>query len=171
MRLSLLVRDEKGAPLALRRLRQPAEAEGELELDLAAMELPEGARLFLFCEELGGEKQTNYASPLQELALQIVEPTPEPTAEPTPAPTPERPNFGLIEPVPTEKPFLSARGEREMGTAAKIVVAVLLVLLAVGLGAASLRRQSIIPLVLLILLLLLAAIVDLRAGTGFFPGL
>ena len=58
-----------------------------------------------------------------------------------------------------------------MGTAGKIIMAVLLGLLALGLVMASVRRQSIIPLVLLILVLLLAAVVDLRAGLGFFPGL
>ncbi len=162
-RISLLVRDETGAPLALWRLSRPESAEGELEL--AAMELPENAGLFLFCEELGGEQRTNYASALQEL---------KPTAaaeEPSSSPEPEEENTGIIEPVATERPLHAVNTGRTLGRVGKIIAAALLGLLAVGLVLAAVRRQSIIPLVLLILLLLLAAIVDLRAGTGFFPGL
>ena len=164
-RISLLARDETGAPLALWRLSRPESAEGELELDLAAMELPENARLFLFCEELGDEQRTNYASALQELKPSAV------VEEPSPSPEPEEENTGIIEPVAAEKPLHAVNTGRTLGRVGKIIAAALLGLLAVGLILAAVRRQSIIPLVLLILLLLLAAIVDLRAGTGFFPGL
>ena len=171
--LSLLAKDEEGAPLGLWRLEPPTAAEGELELDPAALGLPEDARLYLFCEELNEAYRSNYASPLQELERK--DPTPEAAAPETPeAPAiPEggggEESTGTIELV-TPDPDHGGSG-RKAGTAGKIVAAVLLGLLAVGLVSAAVRRQSIIPIVLLILLLLLAAIVDLRTGYGFFPGL
>ena len=67
--LSLLARDSEGKGLALTRLVQPTAAEGTLELDLGEMKLPEGAKLYLFCEQLLPAQETNYASGLQELAL------------------------------------------------------------------------------------------------------
>ena len=77
---------------------------------------------------------------------------------------------GTIAPVDSMPQRRTDRG-RPMGTVGKIITAVVLGLLALGLVSDAARRQSIIPLILLILLLLLAGVVDLRAGFGFFPGL
>ena len=65
--LSLLARDADGAPLGLWRLERPTSAEGKLEVNLKALELPENAELYLFCEALNGAFRTNTASPLQAL--------------------------------------------------------------------------------------------------------
>ena len=161
--LSLLIRDRNDEPLALWRVMRPMSAEGDLELDLEAMEIPEDARLYLFCETLGGENRTNYASNLQELELAPAEPSPEPTSSVTEESTGE---ISLVTPESE-----GGRLDRTVGTATRVIAMVLLGLLAIGLLSDAVRKQSIIPVVLLILLLLLAAIVDLRAGYGFFPGL
>jgi len=168
--LSLLARDEKGAPLGLWRLERPTAAQGELEVDLHALNVPEDAALFLFCEELNEACRSNYASPLAEILRETEEP--EPSAEPEPDKTDESDadstgSIALVAPEPQRR----VDKGRTMGTVGKIIAAVILGLLAIGLVSAAVRRQSIIPLVLLILVLLLAAVVDLRAGLGFFPGL
>ena len=160
--LSLLVRDENDEPLALWRVMRPVSAEGDLELDLEAMEIPEDARLYLFCEELGGENRTNYASALQELGIAAVTPSPKPAFSGEDSSG----QISLVTPEP-----IGRRHDRAVGMAGRIIAMVLLGLLALGLLSDALRKQSVIPVVLLILLLLLAAIVDLRAGFGFFPGL
>ncbi len=166
--LSLLARDQDGMPLGLWRLEQPAAAQGELEVDLQTLNLPQDAELFLFCEELNEPCRSNYASPLQQITLPEEE---EPTEPQEPVVTPgDEESTGTIAPVTPTSQRRTDKG-RTMGTAGKIIMAVLLGLLALGLVMASVRRQSIIPLVLLILVLLLAAVVDLRAGLGFFPGL
>ena len=166
--LSLLARDQDGMPLGLWRLEQPAAAQGELEVDLQTLNLPQDAELFLFCEELNEPCRSNYASPLQQITLPEEE---EPTEPQEPVVTPgDEESTGTIAPVTPTSQRRTDKG-RSMGTAGKIIMAVLLGLLALGLVMASVRRQSIIPLVLLILVLLLAAVVDLRAGLGFFPGL
>ena len=71
IRLTLLIRDEEGNTLGLRRLTRPESAEGTLELKTAELDLPKNAVLFLFCEELNGAYVTNYASPLQELKTDL----------------------------------------------------------------------------------------------------
>ena len=112
-RLTLLVRDAEGKPLSLRRLVQPAAAEGSLSLQLQDLALPEGAALFLFCEQLNGATRSNTASPLQALATEVQtprEPTvpaaeaetsvPDEQAEPAqddPAPAAEAPSPALRE--------------------------------------------------------------------------
>ena len=169
--LSLLARDEDGAPLGLWRMEHPAAARGELEVDLKILNVPEDADLFLFCEELNEACRSNYASPLQRISLQESEAEPETTGPQEPVVTPgDEESTGTIAPV-SPAPQRKADKGRTMGTVGKIITAVILGLLALGLLANALRRQSIIPLILLILLLLLAAVVDLRAGFGFFPGL
>ena len=169
--LSLLARDKDGAPLGLWRLERPAAAEGELEVDLKALNLPEDTELFLFCEQLNEACRSNCASPLQEILLQEAEPEPEPTEPQEPVVTPgDEESTGTIAPVDSMPQRRTDRG-RPMGTVGKIITAVVLGLLALGLVSDAARRQSIIPLILLILLLLLAGVVDLRAGFGFFPGL
>jgi len=132
--------------------------------------VPEDAALFLFCEELNEACRSNYASPLAEILRETEEP--EPSAEPEPDKTDESDadstgSIALVAPEPQRR----VDKGRTMGTVGKIIAAVILGLLAIGLVSAAVRRQSIIPLVLLILVLLLAAVVDLRAGLGFFPGL
>ena len=169
--LSLLARDKDGAPLGLWRLERPAAAEGELEVDLKTLNLPEDTELFLFCEQLNEACRSNCASPLQEILLQEAEPEPEPTEPQEPVVTPgDEESTGTIAPVDSMPQRRTDRG-RPMGTVGKIITAVVLGLLALGLVSDAARRQSIIPLILLILLLLLAGVVDLRAGFGFFPGL
>ena len=167
--LSLLARNEDGTPLGLWRLERPASADGELKVDLQALQVPEEASLFLFCEELNEPCRSNYASPLQQITLpEKEEPSPSPEA---PVVTPgDEESTGTIAPV-SPTPQRRADKGRTLSPAGKIILAVVLGLLAVGLVSAAVRRQSIIPLVLLILVLLLAAVVDLRAGLGFFPGL
>ena len=165
--LSLLARDENGAPLGLWRLERPAAAQGELEVDLRALNVPEDAELFLFCEELNEPCRSNYASPLAEILRETEEPEPSAEPEPEASDADNTGSIALVTPAPQRR---EDKG-RTMGTAGKIIAAVILGLLAVGLVSAAARRQSIIPLILLILVLLLAAVVDLRAGLGFFPGL
>ena len=80
-RLTLLVRDGEGQPLSLRRLEQPTAAEGSLKLKLEELELPEGAALYLFCEQLNDATRSNYASPLQELAADVPAEEEAPAAE------------------------------------------------------------------------------------------
>ena len=72
--LSLLARDADGAPLGLWRLERPTSAEGKLEVNLKALELPENAELYLFCEALNGAFRTNTASPLQALEWKATAP-------------------------------------------------------------------------------------------------
>lgn len=165
--LSLLARDKDGAPLGLWRLERPTTAQGELEVDLQTLNVPEDASLFLFCEELNEAFRSNYASPLQEISVEDSEPEPAEPQEPVVTPGEEE-STGTITPV---EPTSERQKDRAMGTVGKIIAAVVLGLLALGLLTSAVRRQSIIPLILLILLLLLAAVVDLRAGFGFFPGL
>ncbi len=169
--LSLLVRDAEGQPLKLLRLEQPAAAEGTLQLKLDELELPEGAALYLFCEQLGEAHQTNYASPLQELSLE--QPVP---AEPEPAETPEEPestgSISLVPdepqvepaetPAPAADPQKTAEEQRESRLFTLIVLGAAALLTIVLLGVAIYRR-SLLPVILLILVLLLAVLVYMRA--------
>lgn len=61
--LSLLACDEEGRELLYGRLAACTEEEGELLLS-QSMGLPEGARLYLFNEQEGGEHRSNLSSPL-----------------------------------------------------------------------------------------------------------
>lgn len=154
--LSLLIRDEEGKPLSLRRLEQPAAPEGELILDREELALPEGASLFLFCEQLGGENRTNFASPLQKLET-------EPPAPETPAP--EEP---AEQADPSQTDILSGEEGDETPRAARMqellrmllpaAALAFLVVLAVASIAAAFRRRSFVPLVLMLLFLLLAVL-------------
>ena len=176
--LSLLVRDAEGQPLKLLRLEQPAAAEGTLQLKLDELELPEGAALYLFCEQLGEEHQTNYASPLQELRLE----QPETPAEPETDETPEEPestgSISLVQDDPRAEPTEPAAEEPEtpgiptepQKTADEQRESRLFTLIVLGAAAlltivliiAAIYRRSILPVVLLILVLLLAVLVYMR---------
>ena len=190
-RLTLLVRDAEGKPLSLRRLEQPAAAEGSLKLNLQELELPEGAALYLFCEQLNEVHVSNYASPLQELKTELPvpeTPTPEIPAPETPGeaeaagktPRPEgktETESPQQEPKPSgEKPKTEAAAGEGGDTLRQTVVAYypvaalgLLVLLAIVLIAVGSYRRSLVPVILLILLALLIAVVYMRLCGGRMP--
>ena len=174
--ISLLAQDAEGAPLGLWRLEKPEAAQGELQLDPAQLAIPENAKLFLFCERLGGEHRTDYASPLQALEIPAEggeAPAPAASEEteegsPTPAPETEEPSQGTIRPTEQkaeEAPALA--GLKEL--APRILGFAAFVGLSVGALALSLRRRSVLPMVLLILLLFLAALVAMRITGGRLP--
>ena len=167
--LSLLVRDAEGQPLKLLRLEQPAAAEGTLQLKLDELELPEGAALYLFCEQLGEAHQTNYASPLQELRLEQPETPEEPESTGTIAPVQDDPQAEPAEPAAEEPetpvtpadPQKTAEEQRESRLFTLIVLGAA-ALLTIVLIIAAIYRRSILPVVLLILVLLLAVLVYMR---------
>lgn len=195
-RLTLLVRDAEGKPLSLRRLEQPAAAEGSLKLNLQELELPEGAALYLFCEQLNEVHVSNYASPLQELKTDLPAPaTPAPAtpvpetpapenggdtaAEPGTTPRPEGKTegepAGQAQSAPAEKPRENGDGTEAEGLRQKVIeyypaVALgVFLLLAVALIAVASYRRSLLPVILLILLMLLTAVVYLRLCEGHMP--
>ena len=174
--ISLLAQDGEGAPLGLWRLEKPEASQGELQLDPAQLAIPENAKRFLFCERLGGEHRTDYASPLQALEIPAeggeapASAASEETEEgsPTPAPETEEPSQGTIRPTEQkaeEAPALA--GLKEL--APRILGFAAFVGLSVGALALSLRRRSVLPMVLLILLLFLAALVAMRITGGRLP--
>ena len=69
--LSLLVRDPDGRDLYRVRLCPTEQAAGDLSLNMDALGLPEGSRLYLFSEHEGGDRYSNYASPLCPIACQL----------------------------------------------------------------------------------------------------
>ncbi len=69
--LSLLIRDADGATLSWGRLCRTEQASGELSVDLGSLHLPEGAQLFLFSEHEGGDRHSNYASPLCPVSCRL----------------------------------------------------------------------------------------------------
>lgn len=173
--LSLLTRDRDGKALSLRRLGQPTAAEGELRLNRSELELPEGASLFLFCEQTNGEKRSNYASPLQELKTELS--PPEATAagedaEPgnTDEPGEDEGTIELVRDEPETTPpkagFLgSLEKEKLLGLAACVLGAALTVVLLVT----AVRRHSLNPVILLVLLAILASVILLRLRYGQPP--
>lgn len=65
--LSLLIRDAEGRPLSLTRLERPSAPEGRLTLRRAELALPEGATLWLLCEQARGELLSSTAGLPQAL--------------------------------------------------------------------------------------------------------
>lgn len=180
--ISLLARDAEGLPLGLWRLEKPDAAEGELKLDPEELAVPEDAALFLFCEQLGGEHRSNFASPLQTITIPAESAAPAETAapettepaEPSAAPEVAAPDQGTIQPVTPQKepekesrfsPILNALKQN----APRILGFALFVALTVGALVLSLRKESVLPMVLLILLLFLAALVTMRITGGKLP--
>ncbi len=180
-RISLLARDAEGKPLGLWRLEKPTDAKGELQLNPEELGLPEGAALFLFCEQLGGEHRTNTASPLQALiipteaeavsAAAAAEEQEPGKNEPTAAPAADEPSQGTIQPAePKEEGIMdSPTVSRLKEDAPRIIGFAVFVLLTIGALSLSLRRRSVLPMVLLILLLFLAALVTMRITGGNLP--
>lgn len=184
--LSLLVRDGEGRPVSLRRLERPAAEEGSLSLELAALELPEGGSLELFCEQLNGPRMTDYASPPQVLETALPEPEPEPApeepaaaespAEPEPAAEAERPAGELPVPAPAEpeKPaqtpsrpansFLRSLDRTNLLITVGAAVALLALLVLV-----TVRTRSLAPALLVLLLLLLALLLGARRYGSLNP--
>ena len=184
--ISLLARNAEGMPLGLWRLEKPRSAEGQLTLDPEELGLPEGAKLFLLCEQLGGEHRTNTASPLQALEIPAeVKESPGPAetqpaesaepAEPSQLQEPEEPSQGSIRPAePEPEPAAEKQDSRILamlkGNGLRIIGFALFVVLTLGALVLSLRRHSVLPMVLLILLLFLAALVAMRITGGTLPG-
>ena len=180
--ISLLARDAEGLPLGLWRLEKPSAGAGELKLDLEELTLPDGAALFLFCEQLGGEHRSDTASPLQAITIPAESTAPAETeapeatepAEPSTAPEDAAPEQGTIQPVtPQKEPEKTSRLSPLLNTlkknAPRVLGFALFVALTVGALVLSLRRGSVLPMVLLILLLFLAALVTMRITGGKLP--
>ncbi len=178
--LSLLVRDENGKPLALWRLEQPSAAEGSLQLKLEELALPEGAELFLFCEQLAGAHLTNYASPLQAISL---EPPAEETptapetgapaqetegAEPSATPVPVIPAPGAGDPSaaqteePAEKPQETKSADPLGDKLITLIAAGVVLLLTIVMLGIAIHKRSLWPVILLLLILLLAVMLYVR---------
>ena len=155
VRLSLLVRDEQGQALSLRRLARPQAASGELTLDLEELETPEDAEMLLFCERLGGENRTNYAGGMSRLETTISVP------EETPAPL-EYEDSPVSE-AEAETPAQAAAPSKGLDVW-KLLPDVLLGLIALGLVVLAIWKRSFQPILVLLLMILVAILVILRMG-------
>ncbi len=160
--LSLLICDAGACPLSCVRLAAPTSADGDLTLNLADYELPEGSRLFLFNEQANGSCLTNYASSLQELIPE------EPSEEEVPDEEPGSSASPADE--PQEAPASPGRKTIPVPLIGGIAVAVLLLLLLIfwrkpG-NKISPAKIILSILVLLLLALLLAFLVYRRTHAG-----
>lgn len=69
--ISVVIRDDRGAPVAYGRLVKPEIEDGTVQLDLDQIQIPEGGTLSLFSELENGDNKTDFASALQTVSFRL----------------------------------------------------------------------------------------------------
>lgn len=168
--LSLLCCDKNGNPLSLRRLARPTAENGTVTIDRTEFNLPDGAEIYLLCEQISDPYLTNYAGKPQKLAID--QPKEEAVA---PEDIPEEGAEQQENEMPVEEEkvvkhvfYDMLRNAKEGQTWLLLVgLAVLVVFWIISLCFA-IRKQS-IALGLVLVLALILAILGILSIDGYFP--